>query len=330
MAQHDETAASNLPDSFPRHSMLRFLIMSTITSQRMLAARPSQLSAMMRLFSSAVFREMAKKGRSALFARLIRQTQIGMHVRADSTVGDAFDSAFGVLKTAGLRDEYIYRAALIHKVLMGKHSLNTACMLNEFRAGGCKADLVILNGTATVYEIKSERDSLARLANQIENYKKVFAKVYVIAGENHVRGVLETISEDVGVMCLSRRYQISTEREALDRPERICTTTVFESLRVAEARSILVELGIVVPEVPNTKLHAVMRECFQRLEAKDVHVAMVKTLRRTRDLAPLTDLVDKLPQSLHAAALSIPIRRRDHDRIVEAVGTPLGAAIAWA
>ncbi|MDP1961007.1 MAG: sce7726 family protein, partial [Reyranella sp.] len=271
--------------------------MSTITSQRMLAARPSQLSAMMRLFSSAVFREMAKKGRSALFARLIRQTQIGMHVRADSTVGDAFDSAFGVLKTAGLRDEYIYRAALIHKVLMGKHSLNTACMLNEFRAGGCKADLVILNGTATVYEIKSERDSLARLANQIENYKKVFAKVYVIAGENHVRGVLETISEDVGVMCLSRRYQISTEREALDRPERICTTTVFESLRVAEARSILVELGIVVPEVPNTKLHAVMRECFQRLEAKDVHVAMVKTLRRTRDLAPLTDLVDKLPQS---------------------------------
>jgi hypothetical protein len=273
---------------------------------------------------------MAKKGRSALFTRLIRLAQIEMRSGADATVGDAFDSAFNVLKKAGLRDEYIYRAALTHKVLMGKHSLNTACMLNEFRAGSCKADLVILNGTATVYEIKSERDSLARLTNQVENYKKVFAKVYVIAGENHVGGVLETISEDVGVLCLSRRYQISTERDALDRPERICTATVFESLRSAEARSILLELGVAVPEVPNTKLHAIMRECFRRLEANDVHVAMVKTLKRTRHLSPLTDLVESLPRSLHAAALSIRVRRCDHDRLVEAVGTPIGAAMAWA
>lgn len=285
---------------------------------------------MTHLFSSAVFREMAKKGRSALFTRLFAQTQMGTPWRASATVGDAFDSAFSVLKAEGLRDEYIYRAALTHKILMGKHSLNTACMLSEFRVGNCKADLAILNGTATVYEIKSERDSLVRLTNQIENYKKVFANVYVIASETHVRGVLETAPEDVGVMCLSRRYQISTLREALDCPERICTATVFESLRSAEARSILVELGVAVPEVPNIMLNRALWECFQRLEPRDVHVAMVKTLKRTRDLMPLSDLVDRLPRSLHAAALSIQVRRTDHDRLVEAVETPLGAAMAWA
>jgi hypothetical protein len=284
---------------------------------------------MTRLFSSAVFREIAKKGRSALFMRLFTQTQIETHCGANATVGDAFDSAFSVLKTVGLRDEYIYRAALTDKVLMGKHSLNTACMLSEFRVGACKADLAILNGTATVYEIKSERDSLARLANQIENYKKVFANVYVIASETHIRNVLEMTAEDVGVMCLSRRYQITTAREALDCPERICTATVFESLRSAEACSILVELGISVPEVPNTMMHAAVRECFQRLDPKDVHAAMVKTLKRARDLAPLSDLVDRLPRSLHAAALSIQVRRSDHDRLVEAIGTPLGAAMSW-
>jgi hypothetical protein len=285
---------------------------------------------MTRLFSSAVFREMATKGRSALFTRLIRQTQLERRIDGDSTVGDAFDSAFSVLKTVGLRDEYIYRAALTHKVLLGKHSLNTACMLNEFRAGSSKADLVILNGTATVYEIKSERDSLTRLANQIENYKKVFAKAYVIASENHIDAVLDTVCEDVGVMCLSRRHQISTEREAVDCPERICTETVFDSLRSIEARSILTELGVAVPEVPNTQLHGAMRKCFKRLEAKDVHMAMVRTLRRTRDLTPLANLVDKLPRSLHAAALSIQVRRRDHDRLVAAVGTRFDAAMSWA
>jgi hypothetical protein len=63
-----------------------------------------------------------------------------------------------VLKRSGLRDKYVYKAALTQRVLMGKHSLRTACMLSEFRVGDRKADITILNGTTTVYEIKSDRD----------------------------------------------------------------------------------------------------------------------------------------------------------------------------
>ena len=294
-----------------------------------MAPSSTQLSAMTRLFSSAVFREMARKGRSPLFARLLGLTEIDGRCAGDATVGQAFDAAFDVLKTAGRRDEYVYRSALTHNVLMGTHSLSTACMLTEFRAGACKADLAILNGTATVYEIKSERDSLARLANQVQNYKRVFAKIYVIASEGHVTGVLETVPDDVGVMMLAARYRISTVREAEDRPDRIHPATVFDSLRSAEAAVILKSLKIGIPDVPNTQRHAVMRGLFEDLDPTAVHAAMVKTLKRTRDLAPLRDLVEHLPRSLHAAALSIQVRRADHDRIVEAVSTPLGAAMAW-
>lgn len=290
----------------------------------------TQLSAMTRLFSSAVFREMARKGCSPLFARLFRLTDIGRSCASDATVGQAFDAAFNVLKAAGRRDEYIYRSALTHNVLMGTHSLNTACMLTEFRAGTCKADLAILNGTATVYEIKSERDSLSRLANQVTNYKQVFAKVYVIASEAHIGGVLETVPDDVGVMMLTSRYRITTVREAKDRPDRICPATVFDSLRSTEAAAILESLRIPVPDVPNTQRHVAMRSLFEDLDPTDVHRAMVTTLKRTRDLAPLRGLVDHLPRSLHAAALSIRIHRTDHERIVKAVSTSLGAAMAWA
>lgn len=284
---------------------------------------------MTRLFSSAVFREMAKKGRSPLFSRLFALTGIADRC-VDDTVGGAFDATFDILRAAGRRDEYIYRSALTHNVLLGKHSLNTACMLAEFRAGACKADVAILNGTATVYEIKSERDSLARLANQIQNYKKVFAKVYVIASEGHVTGVLDTVPEDVGVMMLGSRYRITTVREADDRPDRICPATVFESLRSAEAVAILKRLNIAVPDVPNTQRHAAMRALFAQLDPTAAHNAMVSTLKATRNLAPLGDLVDHLPRSLHAAALSIQVRRADHGRIVEAISTPLCAAKAWA
>ncbi|MDR5820809.1 sce7726 family protein [Caballeronia sp. LZ043] len=288
-----------------------------------------QLFALTRLFSATVFRELAKKGQSGSFRRLLDQTGLVEHANPQATVGEVFDSAFEILKVAGHRDEYVYRAAISHKVLMGTHSLRTASMLNEFRAGSCKADLVILNGTATVYEIKSERDSLARLASQVENYKRVFAKVNVIASENHIEGVLATVPDDVGVMCLSRRYRITTVREAVDCPARICPVTVFNSLRITEATAILEAMGVPVPQVPNTQRHAALQHLFSKLDPVALHNEMVQTLKRTRDLASLGELVDRLPESLQAAALSVSVRRADHPRLVDAVTTPLHAAMAW-
>ncbi|WP_319241858.1 sce7726 family protein [uncultured Propionivibrio sp.] len=289
----------------------------------------AQLSALTRLFSAAVFREMAKKGRSGLFRRLLGQTNLIELAGPRATVGDTFDSAFEILKVEGRRDEYIYRAAITQKVLMGTHSLRTAAMLSEFRAGSSKADLVILNGTATVYEIKSERDSLARLASQVENYKRVFAKVNVIASEDHIEGVLETVPDDVGVMCLSKHYRITTVREAVDCPARICPVTVFESLRMAEAAAILKAMGVKVPEVPNTQRHTVMRDLFATLAPVALHIEMVRTLKRMRDLAPLSDFVDCLPKSLQAAALLVSVRRSDYPRLIDAVATPLNSAMRW-
>ncbi|GGZ10439.1 sce7726 family protein [Shewanella fodinae] len=286
-------------------------------------------SALNRIFSATVFREMAKKGQSALFTRLLKDTDIVDQVGTSATVGEAFDFAFNILKVAGYRDEYIYRAAVSHKVLLGTHSLRTASMLNEFRAGQCKADLVILNGTSTVYEIKSERDSLVRLENQVTNYKRVFAKVNVISSEDHIDGILKTVSEDVGVMCLTKRYQIKTIREAQNCPERICPSTVFDSLRISESVEILENLGILVPNVPNIQRYTVLRELFADIDPATLHFEMVKTLKRTRNLAPLKDFVERLPKSLQTAALSVAVRRSDQARLIDATETPLHAAMTW-
>lgn len=289
----------------------------------------TQLSALSRLFSSGVFREMARKGRSPLFARLFEQTGLPNQRFIHGTVGDVFEAAFTVLRKSGLRNEYVYRAALTHNILLGRHSLNTASILTEFRVGSCKADLAILNGTSTVYEIKSDRDSLARLANQIVNYRKVFAKIYVIAGEGHIQEIVNSTPSDIGVMSLVRWDRIHTVREATDRSELVCPVTIFDSLRVAEARAILQNLNIPVPKVPNTMMYSAMRKCFEHLEPTEVHDRMVQTLKQTRSLAPLSTLVDQLPTSLQPAALSIQVRRTDHERLLKAVRTPLDEAMTW-
>lgn len=294
-----------------------------------MALNASQLSAVSRLFSAGVIREMAREGRSGMFARLFGMTGIDRCLPAEATVGNAFNAAFDALKVAGQRDEYVYRAALTRKVLLGKHSLRTACMLSEFRAGNCKADLVILNGTATVYEIKSERDSLARLANQMANYLNVFASVNVIVSERHVRKVLATVPDHVGILVLTRRNTIQVVRDSVAVPERTCSAAIFEAVRTNEASKMLSLLGQDPPELPNTQVRAVMREKFRNIPPTKVHGAMVEVLTRTRDLAPLSVLVDRLPPSLHASALSLRLRRADHDRLVNAVSSPLSSAMSW-
>lgn len=295
-----------------------------------MAQSTTQLSAMSRLFSSSVFGELATKGRSALFARLLRQTELGFVELHAGTVGEAFEAVFSRLKRIGSRDEYIYKAALTHRVLLGRHSLRTACMLNEFRAGECKADLAILNGTTTVFEIKSERDSLSRLERQIANYRTVFATVFVVASEKHVGAVLEGTPPDVGVLSLCRRYHITTCREAVNRPDQIVPLAVLNAVRASEAVAMACAMGCQVPKVPNTLLHRELRAIFETQSPVAVHDAMLATLKRTRNLLPLSDLVDRLPPSLHPAVLCRPLKKSDHLRLLDAVRTPLEQAWAWA
>jgi hypothetical protein len=154
--------------------------------------------------------------------------------------------------------------------------------------------------------------------------------VYVIAAESHVQAVANTVPDFVGILRLNRRHHISTLREAADQPERTSPSAIFDSIRIAEARMILSSLGVTIPAVPNTALHSVMRDSFVKLDPVEAHAGMVRVLKRTRNLLPLSALVDQLPLSLQTAALSVPLRKADHARLVAAVNSSLQDAMAWA
>jgi hypothetical protein len=296
---------------------------------KMTTFESSQITAISRIFSSSVIREMATKGKSPLFVRLANEAKIFENADDSLNVGELLESAFSILKEKSHRHEYVYKAALTKKILLGRHSLGTASMLTEFRIGDCKADLVILNGTGTVYEIKSERDSLSRLERQIAAYRDVFATVYVIAGANHLDSIFKIVPQDVGVLLLSNRYQITEKRLALVRPDRTNSAAIFDSIRLSEAKQILIQTGVKVPHVPNTELHGVLRERFVKLPSQLAHKEMVSVLKKTRDLMPLIDLVDQLPICLQSAALTISLRKVDRLRLLQAVNAKLSEAKRW-
>lgn len=289
----------------------------------------SEASALSRLFSATVLRDLGKLGRSPLFTRLLEHTRLSVEITPESTVGTVFDEAFRLLSSSKRRDDYVYRTAITEKILLGRHTLNTATLLNEVRAGACKADVVVLNGTSTAYEIKSERDSLVRLRNQIYNYRQVFATVNVVVSESHLSEVLRATPEDVGVITLSKRFSLQTARASQNRPERIVPRMLLEVLRVNEATEILTRLGREIPAVPNTQIRSELDRIFAELDPISIHDEMVKTLRTTRSQANLAAFIDSIPASIRTASLAAKPNPKSRVRIKEAVDTPLVEALAW-
>lgn len=288
-----------------------------------------EASALSRLFSAEVTRELGNRARSPLFSRLLNSTRIPMSSNHDSTVGNAFDVAFGLLSRSSFRDDYVYRSALIKKIVLGRHSLRTATLLNEIRAGDCKADLVVLNGTSTAYEIKSERDSLSRLKNQVSNYRRVFAKVNVVVSASHLNQVLDLIPDDVGVITLSERFHLQTKREASDRPERTSPTLILSTLRVSEAAKVLSGLDLDVPVLPNTLMRVELARIFSQLDPVSVHNEAVKVLRMTRSQQEFSSFVTAVPDSMQAASLVYKPGVASRRNILKAMETPLTEALVW-
>ncbi|MDL2236724.1 sce7726 family protein, partial [Christensenellaceae bacterium OttesenSCG-928-K19] len=107
----------------------------------------------------------------------------------NNTNSDNFELLYRVLKDE-YRNEYYYKNTLLNKLLLGVHSVNTTTALTELPIAESKADFLLINGKAIVYEIKTELDNLDRLDGQISSYYKAFNHVCVLSYENNADAIL--------------------------------------------------------------------------------------------------------------------------------------------
>ncbi|WP_249285980.1 hypothetical protein [Pectobacterium versatile] len=84
-----------------------------------------------------------------------------------------------------------------------------------------------------------------------------------------------------------------------------------------------------MPDLPNTLMRNAIRGIFTELNPSDVQKCMIKTLKRTRNLSPLSALIANLPNALQSIALMVQLRSKDRDRLVETLNKPLNEAFKW-
>ncbi|AIW13004.1 sce7726 family protein [Vibrio tubiashii] len=265
-----------------------------------------------RIFSSSYLKRLAE-GDFSLLSRVA--SEFDLCDGSNDTIRDIYERVYMEV-CQHYRFEYFYKNTLVNKQLLGRHSLNTATMLSEFRVGQNVADCVLLNGASTCYEIKTEYDSLERLEEQLNSYCSVFDSVYVVCDEKHLDKIIETTPGEVGIIQLTKRNTLSPKRQATDlRTRDISVENVMGSLRADEYKHLAKMISGNVPNVSNIKMYSACYQIISEADPSEIRKQYREILKAHRK--PNIPFVLSLPKSLKNAGISYKFNSRIQSQLID-------------
>lgn len=164
------------------------------------------------------------------------------------------------------------------------------------------ADVVILNGTSTVYEIKTDFDTFTRLPTQIADYQKFSEYVYVVVSDRRIQAAEQQVPKNIGILGLNRRGSFSVARPASSNLAALNHRHLFQLLRTHEAVSLAQEATGETLHVPTGYLREAAYERFQLLPVAHAHTATVAKLKDRGSNAGRLMTYPDFPPSLRALA----------------------------
>ncbi len=284
------------------------------------------LPALSRVFTPIVMDSLIQTGTSGYLKEVAHNSGLVDLLDTTMSLKNFFDWIYDYL-FKNYRNEYIYKNVIANKILLGKHSLNTSHMLTEFRVGKCKADVVVVNGTSTVYEIKSEFDSFTRLENQIQAYLKIFDHINVITCASQADKLESILPDKSGILVLTDRNTIKTIRESKSNKKNINLDILFDSLRKNEYLKIIKEYFETVPDVPNTMIYKECKKLFCKIPSEIAHNLTIKILQNRTKTKVLQEFIERAPSSLSAYAMTICSEKEKMQTLVDRFSSNIGSVL---
>ena len=168
-------------------------------------------------------------------------------------------------------------------------------MLNELITGNSQADIVAINGTSTVYEIKTGLDNVKRLPEQIANYTKAFDLVNVLTEESKIEEIknclISTDNKNIGIIFLQGN-KLETIKEAKSNIESWNLELMFSILRQKQIKE---HFGV--------KKLTEAKELFCSLSKENAHEIFKKLL--VNKVVNNYDYIVDLPYSLKMAGYAL-------------------------
>lgn len=248
------------------------------------------------ILSNSTFNLIVREKNYNYLKSKIRKYDKDLPNKNSSTYQEYFTYIFNSL-LLNYRNEYLYKNLIINEILFKRYNLSTTTVLNEFRINKSIADLVLINGTSRVYEIKTELDNDNRLLSQIDDYKKVFKEIYLVTYHSLADKYWEIIGKDIGLIVLTDNFTLHTIREAEINTD-LDNISILKCLRKSEYTSIIMKYFGFLPQVSDFKFYTSCKELFSRIPSQKLHDLMIDELKkrtvREKDILSSPSVPDEL------------------------------------
>jgi hypothetical protein len=184
-----------------------------------------------------------------LFEKIVRRYEISFsndeNIKNENVISEIYQYL-----GKSYRNEYFYKNTLLNKLIINVHRVNTTTALTEVPIAKSKADFIMINGKATVYEIKTELDNFERLETQIKDYFKAFDHVCVVTSESKSNELLKKLKNTpVGVYVLTSKNTIRRVKEPVKYREALDKEQIFKVLNKPEYENIINKITGSLPNV---------------------------------------------------------------------------------
>ena len=222
------------------------------------------------------------------------------------------------------RNEYFYKNTLLNKLLLGIHSPNTTTALIEVPINKSKADFIMINGKAILYEIKTELDTFERLYSQINDYYKAFPNVNVVTSEDNIKLIEKKLNNScVGIYLLTKkRNAIKHIKECSSDYSKLEHKTIFKILRKQEYKNIIKTNIGELPEVSDFDFYDECYKIFANIDIKEAYDMAVKELKKRNHID--VSLIKSIPSELRGVMYFSKFKEKDYEKLNNFLNEKIG------
>lgn len=242
----------------------------------------SNLRGIARLVNLTAFKKLTMdSNQSAYIRQLKKYSNWGSIVPENKPyiLQDLIDYSYELLVNH-YRNEYVYKSTLLNDFVLKQYSINNTIILNEFRVNNSIADVVLINGTNKVFEIKTELDNLERWDSQVIDYYKVFSEVYLVTHHSIYKKYAPLLQYTVGILIYTEEGNIEEKRKAKIVNTYLDIPTMMATLRKAEYMKLVRSLVGFVPDATPVYMYTECLKVLLQFTPKEVQVAYQEILKQ--------------------------------------------------
>ncbi len=257
----------------------------------MIAIKDNKIRQASSLFSNSFFKKIVvEKDINVIKKYISNYIEINNSQKNAFTYQDIIFSAYKCFEN-NYRFEYLYKNKLVNQILLEKYKAKNTVVFTELSIGKSIADLVLINGSAVLYEIKTELDKTSRLETQVANYYKCFDKINVVTHESLYSQYLKLARNyNTGLIIYNSKNTLEVVKKPIKDGNHLCHLELFKLLRKSEVLSILEKLNIPFEQVPNTKFFRYFFELIKKIEVRYFQHIVFQELKH-RKLAYTASLI---------------------------------------